>query len=102
MQLAVYQHSSAETMSSPVRPSPFAVIADMDGSPVITHSKSKAYWKLDRSALLVWRGIMQRRSVEGICASLVYELALTERDAERVVEHVIDLFRANDLVVDNV
>jgi hypothetical protein len=81
--------------------SPFAVIADLDGSPVLTHTKSQACWKLDRPAFLVWRGIMLRRSMSGIHASLMHELEFTMPEAEQAVHQVIEVLRANELVVDN-
>ncbi len=88
-------------MTIPVRPSPLAVTADVDGSPVIKHAKSQVCWKLGRPAFLVWRGIVQRRSLAGIQSSLVHELALTESEAARVVQQVIESLRANELVVDD-
>ncbi len=93
--------SSDESMPIPVRPSPFAVVADLDGLPVITHSKSQACWRLDRPALLVWRGITRRTSISGIHASLMHELALTMPEAERALDNVIEVLRANELIVDN-
>ncbi len=84
--------------SAPV-PFEHIVFTDFDGGEgVLVDLNTKRYYQLNETAMLVWRGLERRRTVNEIIAEIVSLYDVTPEHAARSVERLLGSFRTHKLV----
>jgi len=80
-------------------PGKHVVVTDFDGGEgVLVDLNTKKYFQLNETAMVVWKGLEQGKSVGEIADDITdqYEIALT--NATRSVERIVDNFRTYKLL----
>jgi fibrillarin-like rRNA methylase len=82
-----------------VEPGKHVVATDFDGGDgILVDLNTKKYFQLNETAMIVWKGLAQGKSVGQIADDITgqYEVAL--ENATRSVERIVDNFRTYKLV----
>ena len=80
-------------------PGKHVVVTDFDGGEgILVDLNTKKYFQLNETAMVVWKGLEQGKSVGQIADDITgqYEVAL--ENATRSVERIVDNFRTYKLV----
>ena len=80
-------------------PGKHVVVTDFDGGEgILVDLNTKKYFQLNETAMVVWRGLEQGKSVGEIADDITgqYEIALA--NATRSVERIVDNFRTYKLL----
>lgn len=80
-------------------PGKHVVVTDFDGGEgILVDLNSKKYFQLNETAMVVWKGLEQGKSVGEIANTITgqYEIAL--ENATRSVERIVDNFRTYKLL----
>jgi hypothetical protein len=83
-----------------MRASPKAEVlaAPLEGETVLLHLGSKRYFRLNRTAAFVWRGLEQGHDARSIAQALAAEFDVSEHDAEAAVTELISALAREELV----
>jgi hypothetical protein len=86
-------------MSEPSVPHEHVVSTVFDGGEgVLVDLNTKKYFQLNETAMLVWRGLEQRRTPEEIVAEMTARYDVTPEHAAASVERVLSDLRAQKLL----
>lgn len=80
-------------------PGKHVVVTDFDGGEgILVDLNTKKYFQLNETAMIVWRGLEQGKSVREIAGDITdqYEVALD--NATHSVERIVDNFRTYKLL----
>lgn len=80
-------------------PGKHVVVTDFDGGEgILVDLNTKKYFQLNETAMIVWKGLEQGKSVGEIADDITgqYEIALA--NATRSVERIVDNFRTYKLL----
>jgi hypothetical protein len=82
-------------------PTPHAhiVVTEFDGGEsVLVDLNTKRYYQLNETATLIWRALADGRSKGEIIGSLTSVYDVTEEDAEKSIDQVLDHLKAHRLI----
>ena len=85
--------------SNNLMPGKHVVVTDFDGGEgILVDLNTKKYFQLNETAMVVWKGLEQGKSVGEIADDITgqYEIALA--NATRSVERIVDNFRTYKLL----
>lgn len=87
------------TLSLP-RPHAHIVVTEFEGGEsVLVDLDTKRYYQLNETATAIWRALAGGSSMTSIVGSLMSEYDVTEEDAARSVDEVLQHLKAHRLVV---
>lgn len=89
-------------MNSPL-PLPHAhvVVTEFDGGEsVLVDLNTRRYYQLNETATLIWRGLAKGSAKEEIVGSLTSAYHVTDQDAEKSVDEVLQQLKAHRLLAD--
>lgn len=69
------------------------------GESVLVDLNTKRYYQLNETATLIWRALSEGRSKTEIVSSLTSVYDVTDEDAEKSVEQVLEHLKTHRLVV---
>jgi len=82
-----------------VLPGKHVIFTDFDGDEgILVDLNTKRYYQLNETAMLVWKGLENGKSVSEIAADVTIEYEVTIDHATRSVERVLTNFQSYKLV----
>ena len=82
-----------------VLPGKHVIFTDFDGDEgILVDLNTKRYYQLNETAMLVWKGLENGKSVSEIAADVTIEYEVTIENATRSVERVLTNFQSYKLV----
>jgi len=82
-----------------ILPSKDVIFTDFDGDEgILVDLNSKKYYQLNETAMLVWKGLENGRSVAEMAAQVTSEYEITFDHAARSIERLLTNFQSYKLV----
>lgn len=80
-------------------PGKHVVVTDFDGGEgILVDLNSKKYFQLNETAMVVWKGLEQGKSVGEIANTITAQYEIALENATRSVERIVDNFRTYKLL----
>lgn len=80
-------------------PGKHVVVTDFDGGEgILVDLNTKKYFQLNETAMVVWKGLEQGKSVGEIADDITGEYEIALANATRSVERIVDSFRTYKLL----